>query len=173
MLKQRIITAIVFGALIVIAIFKLPNLWLALILAIVTLIGAWEWSTLVDIENIALKLLYVVLVGAFMLIAWSFMSPQNENALLMLASIWWACVVILLAMYKSSWLKSGWLYKLLLVSGFIVLVPSWLALARLHEQGPETLMFLLALIWVADIAAYFVGKRFGSDGNSWVTNVYI
>ena len=33
----------------------------------------------------------------------------------------------------------------------------------LHERNPIMLMFLLALIWVADIAAYFIGKRFGKN----------
>ena len=163
MLKQRIITALILGALIVLAIFKLPNQWLAIIFATVTLVGAWEWSTLIGLKKPLLKLFYVALIGALIILVWFFMPLRHESTLLALASIWWACVVILLALYKSRWLQSAWLHKLLVLSAFIVLVPAWLALTKLHAQGPEVLMFLLALVWVADIAAYFVGKRFGKN----------
>jgi phosphatidate cytidylyltransferase len=163
MLKQRVITAVILGAFFVVAIFKLSSSLLAIIFAAVTLIGAWEWSALIGLKKSVLKIFYVALMGAAMLLTWNFVQPQYENTLLMLVSLWWAGVIILLALYKSSWLQSSWLKKLFVLSGFIVLVPVWLALTRLHEQGPETLMFLLALVWVADIAAYFVGKRFGKN----------
>jgi len=162
MLKQRIITAAILGSLIVLAIFKLTNSTIAIVFAGITLIGAWEWSTLIGLKNHFLKLLYVALVGAFVLIIWFFMQP-HENVFLLVTSFWWLSVVIMLILYKSNWLRSVWLQKLLEFSGFIVLVPAWLALTKLHDQGPETLMFLLALVWVADIAAYFVGKRFGKN----------
>jgi len=32
-----------------------------------------------------------------------------------------------------------------------------------HKQQPFMLLFLFVLIWVADIAAYFTGKRFGRN----------
>jgi phosphatidate cytidylyltransferase len=163
MLKQRVITAVILGAILVFAIFKLPNPVLEIILALVTLIGAWEWSVLVGIKKSMLKILYVALIGVAMLFVWHFIQPQYENTLLMLVSLWWAGVVILLALYKSAWQQTAWLKNLLLLSGFIVLVPAWLALTSLHDQGPEALMFFFALIWVADIAAYFVGKRFGKN----------
>jgi len=160
MLKKRIITAAILGSLIVLAIFKLPNSTIAIVFAGVTLIGAWEWSTLIGLKNHILKLFYVALVGAFVLVIWFYMQPY-EDVFLLATSLWWLGVVIILVLYKSNWLQSVWLQKLLEFSGFVVLVPAWLALTKLHEQGPETLMFLLALVWVADIAAYFVGKRFG------------
>ena len=69
----------------------------------------------------------------------------------------------MLAMYDTKWLQAEWLKHVLVASGFIVLVPAWLALTVLHKQGPKLLMFLLALVWIADIAAYFVGKRFGKN----------
>jgi len=70
-------------------------------------------------------------------------------------------VVILLSVYESNWLQTAWLQRMLGFSGFVVLVPSWLALTSIHRQGPIMLMFLLVLVWITDIAAYFVGKRFG------------
>lgn len=163
MLKQRFITAVILGSILIFAIFKLPNSWLQIIFAAVTLLGAWEWSNLIGLKKLLLKFVYVAIVAIVMFLVWNFVQPQYENTLLMLASLWWACVVILLALYEEAWLQSAWMKKLLILSGFIVLVPAWLALVNLHKQGAEMLTFFICLICVADIAAYFFGKRFGKN----------
>jgi phosphatidate cytidylyltransferase len=161
MLMQRIITAVILGSLMVLAIFKLPNSLVTVIFAGIALIGAWEWSTLVGAKTNLKKLIYVVLIGVIILVIWFFVKPEQEKLILLIASLWWMGVAFLLVLYKSDWLQSIRLQKLLEYSGIIVLVPAWLALKMLHQQSPAMLMFLLALIWVADISAYFVGKRFG------------
>ncbi len=163
MLKQRVITAIILGSIIVFAIFKLSNVYVAIIFAAITLIGAWEWSTLIGLRALMKKFLYAGLVGLLVLAIWFFIQPAQEKLILLVASLWWACVVILLALYRSDWLQSSRLQSLLELSGFVVLVPAWLALIELHNINPAMLMFLLVLIWTADIAAYFVGKRFGKN----------
>jgi phosphatidate cytidylyltransferase len=61
------------------------------------------------------------------------------------------------------------------IAGFFVLVPAWLALARLHASDPQLLLYLLLLVVAADIGAYFAGRRFGknklaprvSPGKTW------
>ena len=161
MLKQRVITAIILGAIIVLSVFKLPNQWLALVFAVITLLGAWEWASLVRPHSLVRKIMYVVFVGVLLFVTWSFAQPQHMRTILFIAGLWWAFVVMLLAVFETNWLQKNWLENLLELSGFVVLVPAWLALTMLHERGPVMLMFLLVLIWVADIAAYFVGKRFG------------
>jgi phosphatidate cytidylyltransferase len=45
-----------------------------------------------------------------------------------------------------------------------VLLGPWLALVHLHAaapRGPELVLFLLLLIWTADVAAFFAGRRWG------------
>lgn len=163
MLKQRVLTAVIIGAILILAIVKLPNSWLQLVFAVITLLGAWEWSTLLGFRKPVLKIFYVAMIALAMLLVWHFIQPRYENTLLMLASLWWASVVFLLALYKSDWLQSTWLKNLFIFSGFIVLVPAWLALSNLHKQGVEMILFFIALVCVADIAAYFTGKRFGKN----------
>lgn len=163
MLKQRIITAIILGAIIVLAIFKLPNYLLALIFAVITLLGAWEWANLIGLSQLIWKIIYIVFVCALLAATWVFAKPYHVHTILLAASLWWASVVVMLAVYDTSWLQADWLQRLLEFSGFIVLVPAWLALTNLHKQGPGILMFLFALVWVADIAAYFTGKRYGKN----------
>jgi phosphatidate cytidylyltransferase len=47
------------------------------------------------------------------------------------------------------------------VLGLILLPATWFALVFLRELGLIFLLSTMALVWVADIGAYFVGKAFG------------
>jgi len=61
--------------------------------------------------------------------------------------------------------------------GGVILIPAWLSLILIHmnASGVSLLLFLFFLIWLADSAAYFSGKKFGSNklasnvspGKSW------
>ena len=76
------------------------------------------------------------------------------------------------------WLRGKWaLSNPMLASlvGFIVLVPTALAMMQLRTMGPWVLLGTMAVVWVADIAAYFSGRAFGrhklapsiSPGKTW------
>lgn len=163
MLKQRIITGVILGLLIILAVFKLPNVYLAIIFGLVNLIGAWEWANLIGLNQNVKKIFYVFLIAVLMCASWFFLNQMQSSMILFLASLWWASVTFMLAFYNSGWLQSSWLKNVLAYSGVIVLVPCWLGLTLLHERGAAMLMFFLGLIWAADIGAYFVGKRFGKN----------
>ena len=49
------------------------------------------------------------------------------------------------------------------VYGLLMIVPALLGLATLHGAGNGVLrlFFLFAIVWMADIGAYFAGRRFG------------
>ena len=59
--------------------------------------------------------------------------------------------------------------------GFVVLIPTALAMMHLRSFGPWVLLGTMAVVWVADIAAYFSGRAFGrhklapsiSPGKTW------
>jgi phosphatidate cytidylyltransferase len=63
--------------------------------------------------------------------------------------------------------------------GFVVLISAWLAVAQAHFVGVNFLLSILALVWAADIFAYFAGRAWGtrvvkrklapgiSPGKSW------
>ena len=43
------------------------------------------------------------------------------------------------------------------LGGLMVLVPLFVALVSLYHTGPERLLFVLAIVWAADIGAFFAG----------------
>ncbi len=57
----------------------------------------------------------------------------------------------------------------------ILIFAAWLALVQIHRIGPVALLAAMAIVWVADIGAYFVGRAVGrrklapkiSPGKSW------
>ena len=68
-----------------------------------------------------------------------------------------------------------WPRALRLWLGLFLIACAWLALVQARLLGLGFLLSVLLLVWVADIAAYFGGKRFGrrklaptvSPGKSW------
>jgi phosphatidate cytidylyltransferase len=42
-----------------------------------------------------------------------------------------------------------------------VLLPTWIAMVQLRSLGAGALLGIFAVVWMADIAAYFSGKAFG------------
>ncbi len=143
------------------AVFTLPNYLLAFIFALVVLLGAWEWSSLIGFSGASRKITYVFFVGVLLVATWIFAEPHHVRIILFIAALWWAGVVIMLAVYETHWLETKWLPRMLGYSGFIVLIPAWLALIELHRKDVEAVMFVFVLVWVVDITAYFIGKRFG------------
>jgi phosphatidate cytidylyltransferase len=62
-----------------------------------------------------------------------------------------------------------------LLIGAVLIFPTWLALVQLRQAGPLVLLSIMAVVWLADIAAYFFGRTFGkhklapsiSPGKTW------
>jgi len=166
MLITRLLTAAIALPIFIGALLWLPNRLWAGVLLLMLLAGAWEWAKLCGYTRNSSRLFL-----ASVLISAAAVFFLSHDMLVYGASVaFWILVA-------PAWLKLRWRapHPLVLgLTGWIVLVPSWLALARLQIQ-PLQLLSLLAIVWIADSAAYFAGKRFGrnklapdiSPGKTW------
>jgi phosphatidate cytidylyltransferase len=173
-LKQRLLTAFTLGALIVWITLTLSTLWFGITLLLVVLLGAWEWSSLLFGKG---QLFFCILLVALTSGAWFLLdSPIFIGLILITAGVFWCLVVAWLLYYAVNLLPFPVLTWSL--AGLLTLVPAWVALMNLHAAshfGPHYVLFLLLLIWIADSAAYFVGRRWGrtklvpriSPGKTW------
>lgn len=170
MLKLRILTVLLLLPLLLAALFFLPETGWALLMLGVVLIGAREWSKIAAFPGF-LGWVYVLLT-LFIGLALLPESSHSANFLLYgIAFLFWAFLVPL--WLRNQWRTRQWLLMALI--GWVLLIPTWLALVELRTFGPGLLLGLLAVVWVADTAAYFAGRKFGrhklapaiSPGKTW------
>lgn len=162
MLKQRILTAVPLAALVLWGIFTQPAEVVFYALLLVVTIAAWEWARLSGVLNPFARALYALFIVSISYLSnqWVTQHPQLLHTILSISVVFW-----LLASYymfskgprgvqsQLSWLK--------LLLGILVLLPPIMALVYLREQSHLWLLYSLSIVWVADIGAYFSGKRFG------------
>lgn len=160
MLKQRIITGVILAIVAGSAIYLLPTRTFALVsmFAIVG-IGAWEWGTLTGIkEGLPQKIapLPAMLVAYLLLLfGWPLLPVLSVSVIV------WAFIIWMLFTYQQgTTLYQDQPYILKSLS-LLVLVPAWYALVSLHNTHFAYVFYLISLVALADIGAYFTGKKFG------------
>jgi phosphatidate cytidylyltransferase len=166
-LSRRILTVAIILPLFLAGLFWLPQpLWGAAMLVIVVL-ACLEWGALAALDP-RLRIAFTLLV-ALACIGSGWLQLRGGAWLLVLAIVFWLTVVPL-------WLRStrpaG--SAALAIAGALVLVSAWYSLYVLQESAAR-LLALLGVVWIADSAAYFVGRRFGrrklapsiSPGKTW------
>jgi len=169
MLKQRIITALLLAPLALLVILWVPHPVTMAVLALLVLAGAWEWAAFVGWAAWPRRLLYVAAMAAGMGALW-WIGPAADSLVLGVALLWWV-LALAWVIVRPDWQHRG----VAAVAGFLVLIPAWLALVRLHADAPRWLLLLLLMVAAADVGAYFAGRRFGrrklapqvSPGKTW------
>jgi phosphatidate cytidylyltransferase len=156
-LQKRIATAIVLIPLVLYLIFFLENQHFKWAMAVVLVLGSWEWCRLIGIKEVPGQAVYISI--ALLLAFISQLIPSS--IVYLLATIWWIFAIYLVVTYPSS--DKLWQNNLLLKSviGFSILVPTWLGVVELQADSQIKMMFIFVLVWAADIGAYFAGRKFG------------
>lgn len=159
MIKYRILTGIILIPLFIFLLFYLPPLWFCVVTGCIVILGAWEWSYFLGVKKFLPSLIYPVIIFWCLYIA--FLIPVLY--LLYASLLFWLIALLLVLFYPRSsgfWGKS---YLIRGIMGVLVLIPCWLALnfIRNAENGIAILLYIFILIWVADSAAFFVGKKWG------------
>ncbi|HEY5789428.1 MAG TPA: phosphatidate cytidylyltransferase [Gammaproteobacteria bacterium] len=179
MLRQRVLTALVLVPLVVAADLLLSDPGVALLVGAVMLLGAWEWAALAGLPGTPARAGYVLLLGGVLVAGWLLRDTLGAPVVWGAVAAWCGAAAWVLTFQLSGGTRPGAPgVALLRLLGPLVLAPAWLALVLLHalpERGPWLMLYLLVLVWVADTAAYFSGRRWGrrklarhvSPGKSW------
>lgn len=181
MLMQRIITALVLAVVVILAVFELPANYFSLFIAIVTLGGAWEWLALTDADKVTKKLLFfaaliIPMLGvSFWTVLLELLSEAMEwpeikdysDALewfVIAPVLFWLLAMIVMRQAATQLLQMEFKPFFQAFVGWLVLLSAWMFMTKLRAYyGPGMVLYLLVLIWAADISAYFVGKKWGKD----------
>jgi phosphatidate cytidylyltransferase len=172
MLRTRILTALGL-AIVCIGAFLFGGPTIArVLLTVIVLLGALEWSAFLGTERRAIRISYVLLVAALCIFG-QYLSDAQFRVLLMASLAWW-CLALLWIARASTRVSM----PVAALAGLFVLVPTWVVLMRIDAywvHGPQWTLFILALAFGCDTGAYFAGHRFGrvklapsiSPGKTW------
>ncbi|MBF0255582.1 MAG: phosphatidate cytidylyltransferase [Gammaproteobacteria bacterium] len=165
MLKQRIITALILAPAAIWLVLFASTQVLGVALGLVVLLGALEWARLAGYSEPLGRALFLIALTLLMVAAEAWRRDQGGQWIYLAASLWWLGVLGLLLRRRQGNLgEAQGKSPLALLAGVLVLLPAWLAMVELHQRqpaGPGLLLFVLLMIWLADIGAYFAGRRFG------------
>lgn len=176
MLKQRLITALILAPIMIGGIFFLPVPQFMIFIAAIAALGAWEWANLSGFTH---QLVRVGYAGAISLAIYAlhYLDMEQDPELLYGAFIWWIVAFILVRTHpKFVGLWGSPVVRLLL--GVVIIVPMWVGFVQLKsypELNTYLILYVMAIVWGADVGAYFAGRRFGknklapkvSPGKSW------
>ncbi|PHS70942.1 MAG: phosphatidate cytidylyltransferase [Methylophaga sp.] len=164
MLKQRLLTAVVLIPLVVISLLYLPTSIFKWLLAGVVGLAAWEWFAMIGFNSrsrmlfAVVTLIFTAVIGLFLWI----------GVLLIIAIIVWTLVLLFVGRYAHHTLPKTaqrWLLQPVfsLIMATVALSLFWLSAIHLHATnlGPQQLLYVLVLVWLADTGGYFAGKRWG------------
>lgn len=179
MLKQRLLTALILLPFVVWGILQLPLVYFALLFALVIAAGGWEWGALMQLASGVVRLAYSLLIVLALAAAWWLFNQTQTDwlALPLIGLLWWLLALAWVLAYPRTSRQWSARWRLFII-GLFVLVPAWLSVVGLHARadiGPYLVLYMLSLIWVADSAAYFGGRRWGkrklaasvSPGKTW------
>lgn len=168
-LALRVATAAVLLGALLAALLLLERPELAVLLALVVALAAREWGALVGFRGASATLYGISVSALFGAAAYATAAaPAWREAAYAVSALFWVAMV-------PAWLHTG-LGRggrgPLAAAGILVLVPTGLAALALPA---ERLLLVLALVWIADTAAYFAGRAFGrrklaptiSPGKTW------
>lgn len=187
MLKQRVITAVVLFAVLFAAVMVASPWPLIVLFCVGAACCLWEWLRLVwpVRESAVPAVLGCVVCVLFLALAWVWLNLPDSPAanystglfggfVLPLAAILWVLVSPIIVVNGNVQVPPASVS--LSVFGVLAIAAVWFALVQLFVQhGAWFVISLMALIWCADIAAYFCGKALGrhklapkvSPGKTW------
>ena len=154
---KRILTALVLIALVAALVF-FGKLWMVTAFAaFVAVLAAWEFRAFANAGGYPIPIWWVVSSIALFFLA-AFFRPMDTLTVLAFSTL----VLFAVAAFNSSlehvlWKTSAGVLMLVYVAYPLMLLPQIFN----EENGVALLLFLFLCVWSGDIAALYIGKRFG------------
>jgi phosphatidate cytidylyltransferase len=157
-------TAAVLIAALLAALFLLPRPAFSALVALLIFLAGLEWARLSRLATWSARIYAVVLAVVFL----ALQQAGLQQPVFVTAALFWIVLAPLWMWRGVRPAQATWIGA----AGFAVLVPAGLAMAALE---PLEVLLVLVLVWIADTAAYFVGRAWGkrrlapaiSPGKSW------
>lgn len=181
MLIKRILTAMVLATVVMLAVIELPIEYFSLFIALIVLLGAWEWLDLTGVEKLSKRILFIVLLILPMLgvhfwtmflelIGEAFEWPEVKDYsdalewFVIAPVLFWVLTMILIRQAAPQLLKMELKPRFKSFIGWLVLLSAWMFMVKLRAYyGASMVIYFLLLIWAADVFAYFAGKKWGKE----------
>lgn len=178
MLKQRVITAIVL-LLILIGSYMLGPVAFAGVMAIAFILAQWEWLKLSGLNSIISALIAVVVGGSAAAITYlvsldlqviNHASQEYQQIYANLSGMFVMYLTVITLLWVGISIRVFFARKTGLpvnrivvgITGVFFPPAAWLAFVAMYATfGISMVISLLAIVWVADIMAYFTGMAFG------------
>ena len=173
MLKTRIITAVLLLAVLLPVLF---SHYFPAVAGVVTLFVAaalWEAARLFGVGSAKARLAGVA-GGALFVFLLLIAKPASVNSLYGVACLLWLLRYVPSLGMCLPPMQGGGNWSMAITFSFAIFA-CFFAILGLYLQSPLYLLSVMALVWLADIGAYFAGKAFGkrklapsiSPGKSW------
>ena len=178
MLKQRVITAIVL-LLILIGSYMLGPVAFAGVMAIAFILAQWEWLKLSGLNSIISALIAVVVGGSAAAITYlvsldlqviNHASQEYQQLYANLSGMFVMYLTVITLLWVGISIRVFFFFFTGLpvnrivvgITGVFFPPAAWLAFVAMYATfGISMVISLLAIVWVADIMAYFTGMAFG------------
>jgi phosphatidate cytidylyltransferase len=177
MLRERVITALVLLALLIPAVMARSPLPFALLTIVLIGAAGWEWARLCGLPHAA-----AIASGIVLGLACAAIAPLGGGVGgVEISAEAWGAVAALWVVGGALALRAGpdgfrkLPAALRFVVGWVLIGAAWAALVASWERGLAYLATVCALVWFADIFAYFGGRALGkrklapsiSPGKTW------
>ena len=183
MLKTRVVTAVVLLIAFLGAFFLLPAVGWIVVAALIASVAAWEWGGLMRLSpnaRIVLGVGFAMICGVIAVLCPGAVGVGGASPVESFSPGYWLYGTAALFWFfcVPLWLVRRWPMgrpAFGLAIGLVALLPTWLALIQLRLAGDYVLLGIMAIVWLADIGAYFVGRALGrhklapsiSPGKTW------
>ncbi len=156
MLKERIITSLVLLLTITVGLFILPESGFVILILMMLLIATQEllkmYKFSIYFQIVLLSILLLLLLAIY------FIKNDISVVICILGIISWGFIVPLVLFKQPTYFSKLVIYIL----SILIFIPAFYSFIIIYKlMGAMQLVSIMAVAWISDIGAYFVGRKFG------------